>query len=160
MSLRTVLSAFDAADQPAALYAAVSDALAATPGFRLFTILICQHEKQVTQRIFTSNPQAYPVGGTKPMASSPWSDRIIERGEIYIGRTREDIKTAFFDYELIWSLGCESVINVPIRWRGKTLGTFNLLHQANYYTEAHEESVRLMAQLSIPAVNLSIERIS
>lgn len=160
MSLAPVIAAFDATNQPDALYAAISKAMAAMPGFKLFTILICQHEKQVTQRIFTSNPEAYPVGGTKPMTSSPWFDRIIERGEIYIGRTREDIKTAFFDYELIWSLGCESVINVPIRWRGRTLGTFNLLHQAGYYTEAHEEGVRTMAQLSIPAVNLSIERIS
>lgn len=160
MKLKEVLQAFDSKNQPDALYEALDDALASAPGFKLFTILICQHEKRLTQRVYTSNPESYPVGGTKPMVSSPWSDRIIRDGEIYIGRTREDIKTAFFDYELIWSLGCESVINVPIRWRGETLGTFNLLHEAGYYNEQHEEAVRTMAQLSLPAVNISIERIS
>jgi transcriptional regulator with GAF, ATPase, and Fis domain len=160
MSLAKVLQAFESKDQPEAIYRAVDAALAATPGFRLFTILVCHNEKRLVQRVYTNNPASYPVGGTKPMSSSPWSDRVMKDGAVYIGRTREDIKAAFFDYELIWSLGCESVINVPIRWRGETLGTFNLLHQAGYYTEQHEEAVRLMAQLAIPAVNTSIERIT
>jgi len=160
MSLGEVLKAFESKDQPEAVYKAVDAALAAMPGFKLFTILVAHNEQQLVQRVYTSNPMSYPVGGTKPMSSSPWSSRVMKDGAVYIGRTREDIKAAFFDYELIWSLGCESVINVPIRWRGETLGTFNLLHQANYYDEQHEEVVRTMAQLSIPAVNISIERIT
>lgn len=159
MSLGKVLKAFESKDQPEALYKAVDAALAVMPGFKLFTILVAHNEKQLVQRVYTSNPASYPVGGTKPMSSSPWNERVMKDGAVYIGRTREDIKAAFFDYELIWSLGCESVINVPIRWRGETLGTFNLLHQANYYTEQHEETVRTMAQIAIPAVNISIERI-
>jgi hypothetical protein len=160
MTLEQVLKSFDDKDQPEAVYKAIDAALKATPGFRLFTILVCHNEKQLVQRVYTSNPASYPVGGTKPMSTSAWGDRVLKGGEVYIGRTREDIKTAFFDYELIWSLGCESVINVPIRWRGETLGTFNLLHEANYYTEQHEISVRTMAQISIPAVSISIERIT
>lgn len=158
--LASVLSAFDNHQQPDALYAAIDAALARLPGFKLFTILVCQHEKKLTQRIYTSNPQAYPVGGTKPMTPNPWGDRVVGRGETYIGYDREDIKAAFFDYELIWSLGCESVINVPIRWRGQTVGTFNLLHQAGFYNDQHVEPVRLMAQLSLPAVFMSIERMT
>lgn len=158
--LASVLSAFDDKRQPDALYRAMDAALATMPGFKLFTILVCQHEKNLTQRIYTSNPDAYPVGGTKPMTSSPWGDRVVKQGEVYIGCDREDIKNAFFDYELIWSLGCESVINVPIRWRGQTVGTLNLLHQAGYYGDTHVEPVRLMAQLLLPAVFLSIERMT
>ena len=160
MNIGKVLKAFESEDQPQATYRAVDSALAVTPGFKLFTILVCHNAKQLVQRVYTSNPASYPVGGTKPLSVSAWGNRVLEHGAVYIGRNREDIKNAFFDYELIWSLGCESVINVPIRWRGETLGTFNLLHEANYYFEEHEEAVRIMAQLAIPAVNESIARIT
>lgn len=51
--LASVLSAFDNHQQPDALYAAIDAALARLPGFKLFTILVCQHEKKLTQRIYT-----------------------------------------------------------------------------------------------------------
>ena len=56
----------------------------------------------------------------------------------------------FFDYELIWSLGCESVLNMPVRWAGQTLGTLNLLHRAGHYDESHLPQVRLLAALAVP----------
>ena len=40
----------------------------------------------------------------------------------------------FDDFELIRSLGCESVINVPIVVDGDVLGTINCLHEAGFYT--------------------------
>ncbi len=63
----------------------------------------------------------------------------------------------FYDYELIWSLGCESVLNMPVRWRGQTLGTLNLLHKAGHYNEGHVAHVRLLAHLALPAL-LGISR--
>ncbi|MEO8715914.1 MAG: GAF domain-containing protein [Acetobacteraceae bacterium] len=78
--------------------------------------------------------------------------RVIGRGEPYIGRTREDIEAVFYDHALIASLGCESVLNVPVRWRGETLGTLNLLHRAGWYREEHVPIVRRFAQLALPAL--------
>jgi hypothetical protein len=150
--LADIAAAYDATEQPNALFRAIDAALARAPGFKLFTVLVCRPEKKLTQRVYTSNPQAYPVGGTKPMTPSPWSDGLFIRGEPYIGYTREDIRTVFFDYELIWSLGCESVINMPVRWRSQTLGTLNLLHQANYYEPRHVAPVRLLAQMCLPGI--------
>ena len=43
----------------------------------------------------------------------------MQGGQPYIGRNRTDIQYVFFDYELIWSLGCESVLNMPVRWAGE-----------------------------------------
>ena len=73
-------------------------------------------------------------------------------GRPYIGRTREGIKEVFYDHELIWSLGCESVLNMPVRWNGQTLGTLNLLHRADWYDEADIANVRLFAQLALPGI--------
>jgi hypothetical protein len=61
---------------------------------------------------------------------------------------------------LIWALGCEGAINVPVRWCGKTLGTLNLLHEANYYSEEHASSIRLIGQLSLPGINLSLQHLA
>ncbi len=134
------------------MFDAVSAALKKAPGFRLFTILVCEPDKQLVKRIYTSDPVNYPVMGTKPMAQSPWGEAMFVKGEAYIGYTAEDIKEVFFDYELIWKLGCESVINVPIRWGGKTYGTFNLLDKAGHYAPSHERGVRELAQMSLPGV--------
>ena len=87
-----------------------------------------------SERFYSNKPAEYPVGGRKPVTDSAWMQTIIGRGEPYIGRTREDIREVFYDYELIWSLGCESVLNVPVRWRGQTVGTLNLLHRAGVST--------------------------
>ena len=105
-----------------------------------------------SERFYTNMPAEYPVGGRKPVTDSAWMQTIIGRGEPYIGRTRDDIREVFYDYELIWSLGCESVLNMPVRWRGQTMGTLNLLHRAGFYDESHIEAVQLAAHLALPAL--------
>jgi len=58
----------------------------------------------------------------------------------------------FFDHELILSLGCASVLNVPVVWDGRTLGTINLLHEAGWYDETDVPVGQLFAVLAIPAL--------
>ena len=70
----------------------------------------------------------------------------------YIGRTADDIRDVFFDHALIESLGCRSVLNIPLRWRGETLGTLNMLHEENWYGAQHVETARVFAQLAVPAL--------
>ena len=42
-----------------------------------------------------------------------------------MANTKEDLAKIFFDHELIWSLGCGSVINLPIVIGGQVVGTLN-----------------------------------
>lgn len=139
-------------DQPAATFRALDAALAAEPGHILFTILLHHPRQRESERFYSNLPDAYPVGGRKPVTDSPWMQQVIGAGQPYIGRTRADIQQVFYDYELIWSLGCESVLNMPVRWAGETLGTLNLLHQSESYTEAHLPQVRHLAALALPAL--------
>jgi hypothetical protein len=86
------------------------------------------------------------------VTDSAWMRRVIHGGEPYIGRTAEDIAAHFFDHALIHSLGCQSILNMPARWCGQTLGTLNLCHRAGHYTESDLPRVRLIAQLAVPAL--------
>jgi len=139
-------------DQPGATFRALDTALAASPGHILFTVLLHHPAARENERCYSNRPDAYPLGGRKPVTDSPWMQRVIGRGEPYIGRTREDISAVFFDHALIFSLGCESVLNMPLRWRGETLGTVNLLHRAGFYQESHLPPVRRLAHLAVPAL--------
>ncbi len=150
--IAAVLDAHREADQPGATFRAIDAALAATTGHILFTILVHHPALKQSERFYSNMPAEYPVGGRKPVTTSPWMQTVMFDGRPYIGRTREDIKDVFYDHELIWSLGCESVLNMPVRWNGQTLGTLNLLHRADWYDEADIANVRLFAQLALPGI--------
>jgi hypothetical protein len=51
-----------------------------------------------------------------------------------VANTIEDIATVFKDHELIRSLSCGSVLNLPVVFGGGVIGTVNLLEQTGYYT--------------------------
>jgi hypothetical protein len=150
--METILAARAHSDQPGATFRAIEAALAAAPGHILFTILVHHPALRQSERFYTNKPEAYPIGGRKPVTDSAWMLRVIHGGEPYIGRTAEDIAAHFFDHALIDSLGCQSILNMPARWRGQTLGTLNLCHRAGHYTESDLPRVRLIAQLAVPAL--------
>lgn len=138
--------------QPGPLFAALDAALGRAIGHRLFTILVIHPGANESQRYYSNMPKEYPVGGRKPINRTHWFQRVLGAGECYIGRTYEDIRDVFFDHELIRSLGCESVLNVPVRWNGRSIGTLNLLHHANWYTEADIAPAQLFAALAAPGL--------
>lgn len=139
-------------DQPTALFDAVAEAAEVLVGHRLFTILAYDEGARESQRIYTSRPESYPVGGRKPVTDSPWMQQVVQRGEPWIGRHAGDIRDAFFDHQLIRALGCASALNVAVRWRGRTLATLNLLHEENWYRPEHADRVQLLASFVLPAL--------
>jgi len=56
----------------------------------------------------------------------------------------------FFDHALIASLGCDSVLNLPVVHGECVLGTLNLLHEADWYGEEDIASGTLFAALAVP----------
>jgi transcriptional regulator with GAF, ATPase, and Fis domain len=151
--IRDVARALAASDQPGASFAALDRALDAAIGHRLFTVLVVNMAARENQRVYTSRPQAYPVGGTKPIVpDSPAMREVIEAGRARITRNVEELIAGFPDHELIRSLGCESCINVPVRWNGETLGMLNLLHAAEWYSADDVPTLSAFAALAVPAL--------
>ncbi len=57
----------------------------------------------------------------------------------------------FFDNEIIFSLGCEAILNIPVAHKGMVLGTLNILHEAGWYSEDDIPTALVFAGLAVPA---------
>ncbi len=116
-------------------------------GHRLFTVMAFDADNRQVRRIFSSQPAAYPPGGIKTKGQSAWAKQVLDEGQPYIGLNADDIRRHFADHELIASLGLASVLNMPVRVAGRTLGTMNLLHCENFYLPDHLGLARILAGL-------------
>lgn len=121
-------------DRPA-LYKAVEEGLQQLIGHKLFTLLIVLPGAKEVQRIWTSNPEAYPLTGRKTMGDTPWGDLVIKQRKPFLGKDMGAIRWAFFDHELIASLGLGSAINVPICRQRELLGTIAILDAEGHMDE-------------------------
>ena len=106
----------------------------ATVGAKLFSVTVFDPTESLASRVYTNMPEAYPVMGTKEMVPNDWSDCVFDNHRTFAANDIDTIATVFSDHELIRSLGCESVINVPLILDGKVRATLNCLHAAGHYT--------------------------
>jgi GAF domain-containing protein len=107
-------------------------------------------ETAEVERIYSSNPRAYPVGGRKQKQGTPWGEQVLDRGEVFIARDRAELRAAFADHELIFSLGIGSIMNVPVMLHGRCRGIVNLSHDAGRYGEGDVAPARVLAGLLAP----------
>ncbi|HZQ61808.1 MAG TPA: GAF domain-containing protein [Casimicrobiaceae bacterium] len=138
--------AHTAADIYAAVDALVHDVI----GHKLFTVMRVHEDTAEVERTYSSNTTAYPVGGRKGKRGTPWSRVVLDRGEVFIARDRDEVREAFSDHELIESLGIGSIMNVPLSYRGRQLGTMNVSHVAGWFKESDVAAGRLIAPFVVP----------
>jgi hypothetical protein len=134
------------------VYRRVEQIAAATMGWRLFTILRYVEAEQAVERLYSSDEKAYPVGGRKPLDKITASHGAMEKGEVFLAGTREEVRKAFFDHELIFSLGITAILNVPIRRVGQRLGTVNLCGEEGLYGAAEIARGKILAGLLVPSL--------
>ena len=149
--LVAVAAALRAPGQPDATFRALDAATGASLGHKLFTCLLHHPTAGESERRYTNQPGAYPVGGRKPVQPTPWTRRLFGEQRPYIGYTADDIREVFFDHALIASLGCASVLNLPVVHDGRTLGVINLLHEARWYGDDDVPLGQVFAALAVPA---------
>lgn len=130
-----------------AVFAAADKAAQAAIGHRLFTVMAFDAEAMTVQRLYSSNPQAYPLGGRKKKRDTEWGRQVLERGKAYIGRSVDDIRASFDDHETILGLGLGAVLNMPVHICGRVVGTVNLLHVPGYYDTDDLDTARVLAGL-------------
>lgn len=133
--------------QPETAFAALEALVRKVVGVKLFTVMTSDTREKISERIYSNMPEAYPVSGTKPYNETHWSEIALTQKRTFVANTIEDIAKVFDDHELIRSLGCESVINVPIVVDGAVIGTLNCLDAAGHYTE---ERVQAAEALKLP----------
>ena len=123
-------------------------------GAKLFTTMTVDMKNEVARRAYTSDPVSYPSSGTKPIRYDSWFDIVHKERKNFVANTIEDIAKVFPDHELIDSLGCQSVVNIPVEVGGELLGTVNCLDVAHHYTPervAASELLKMPARLAFLA---------
>lgn len=128
-------------------YKKLDKSIKSTIGHKLFTLTVVDKSKKFVERVYSSNEKIYPLLGTKPIPKNEWTKRVIIKKKEFLGSNFNQIKKLFFDYEVIQSIGCGSIINLPILHNNKILGTLNVLHKENYYTKDSVKSIIPFSQL-------------
>jgi len=117
-------------------------------GVKLFTVMTVDWANERAGRVFTSHPEVYPVSGSKPLHYNAWFDVVHKQRKAYVANTIEEMQPYFPDHETIASLGCGSIINLPMEIAGAMVGTVNLLHEEQHFTAEHQA---LAQRLALPA---------
>jgi hypothetical protein len=138
----------EAGDQPRAAFDSLCALTRALVGVKLFTLMTYDGKRGFARRVYSNMPDAYPVSGTKPTNTTHWSRQVIDRRRTFVANDIGGIAAVFDDHALIRSLGCESVINVPVEIDGEVVGTINCLHEAGFYTP---EKIEAAEALKLPA---------
>lgn len=141
-----------AAADPAQVYASLDALVRATVGYKLLTVLKFIEETQEVERLYSSDAQAYPIGGRKQLKTINKDHSLAASGEIFLAANEEEVKHTFPDHGLIFSLGAGAVLNAPIRHAGRRLGTLNCCGIANSYGAKEIEAAKILANLLTPTL--------
>ena len=142
-------AALTAPGQPEAGFRALEAAMQDALGFVLFTVM--QHDGIFNRRVYSNRPDAYPLGGAKPMRDIAWMRRV-KAGMPSISNGEEEIRTNFSDHAMIASLGCSTALNLPVYWDARLLGVVNLLGRKRAYDAADAALGMQFAALAIPGL--------
>ena len=134
------------------VYARVDALARETVGHKLLTVLRFMEETQEVERLYSSDPKAYPVGGRKRLATINKDHSLAASGEIFLAANPDEVRRTFPDHELIFRLGASAVLNAPIRHGGRRLGTLNCCGVADAYREKEIEAAKILANLLAPTL--------
>ena len=84
------------------------------------------------------------------MPKNIWSKKVLKNKKHFLCKNKKDIKKIYYDYETIFSLGCGSIINLLVLFKGKPLGTINILHEENYYNINDLKKIDFLTTFLIP----------
>jgi hypothetical protein len=101
-------------------------------------------------RLYSSNPAAYPPGGSKDKRGTPWGQHVLVERRVFVGEGADAIRAAFDDHEAIARLQLRSIVNVPVVSRQQCLGTLNLVMQSERVEQEQVDFARLLAMLLVP----------
>lgn len=149
LELDRFTTAISSARTSDACWRALQDLSAHMPGHILFTVMTVDMAAGLARRAFSSHPEAYPVSGTKPIHRDQWFDIVHGEKRSFVANTIEDIAKVFPDHELIASLGCGSVHNLPVVLEGELVATINMLAAPHHYTP--ERVAAAESLLALPA---------
>lgn len=150
--LAAVMAIAAEAQEPLPVLRAVNDLAQRSLRYRQLSIFRYIDATAEVERIYSTSPDSYPIGGRKHVADYPHNQAVLARGEIYVARDRDAVALTYKDPERIFALGVSSIMNVPARHGGRNLGALNLFGEAGWYGEACFATARTVAGLLVPTL--------
>jgi hypothetical protein len=132
-------------------FAGVGKAFARVVPHRLYTVTWILPDGLQVERIHSSDPVAYPLGGRKPVGTDAWSVQVIEQRQCFLANEPAGFEPYFADHAFIVSLGLGAVINVPVVEGDRVLGTLNFLDRAGTYEPWMLDRCLELAASAVPA---------
>ena len=145
-----IQAAWAAPNQPVALFEAAGRAFAQLIGHRLYTATWIVPGGGEVERLHSTNEAVYPVGGRKRVTQDDYDKLTNEGGRPFLARTPAEF-AAFPDQDVIVGLGLGAVMNLPVLYDGRVLGTVNLLDREGAYGEPQLAPAMRLAQQLLPA---------
>jgi hypothetical protein len=119
---------------------------------RIFTLTAVDLQAGLARRVWTNQAAAYPVTGTKPVHRDGWFETCIVARQVFVANRPECYSAYFPDSDLIASLGCGSVVNLPVVDGGEVRGTVNLLDPAGSFPPDRVAEIVAAVQAARPDV--------
>lgn len=135
-----------------ALFAAIMTVATRRVDAGLVTAMRHDAVASTVQRLYSSNPQAYPVGGKKQKHDTEWGRQVLNEHRVLVSAGDAAIKTSFDDHALILGLGLHSCVNVPLVSAGACLGTLNVLRARPDWREDEVAVVRALGLSALTAL--------
>lgn len=121
-------------------------------GSILVTVTVITPDGTEVARVHSTHPEMYPVGGRKrmdPSQTSPlWTEQVVTGQRPFLGADREAVRSYFFDWETIESLGCGAIVNTPVVKDGVTIGSVNFLGPEH---SLDENAVEIATEITLAA---------
>ena len=137
--------------QPQRLLETADRAFAELFGHLLFTVTRVVPGRQEIERIYSSRPDVYPVGGRKPIGHNYYASAEEDEKLPFYAASLAGYREIYPDIETMESLGIGSVMTLPVVFEDAVLGTVNLHGAEGAYQENHLPPAMLLASRTLPA---------
>src|SRR3954451_16836580 len=140
------------AQSPAALFKAIEAVAVRRADAGLVTVMRHDAVAASVERLYSSNPQAYPVGGRKVKRDTAWGRKVLTEHRVVISAGDAGLRESFDDHATIIGLGLHSCVNVPLVSQGRCLGTLNVCAARAQWSDDEVALVRALGLAALAGI--------
>jgi GAF domain-containing protein len=138
-----------AAKSPTTLFRAIEDVAMRRVDAGLVTMMRHDAIASTVERLYSSNHQAYPVGGKKAKRDTAWGRKVLTEHRVLVSTGDAGLRESFDDHATIIGLGLHSCVNVPLVSEGQCVGTLNVCAARS---EWRDDEIALVRALGLAAL--------
>ena len=138
---------------PDALFALLAERVARAVGYDLLTVLAPTPGGRVLTRLFSSNPEQYPLGDADRVEDTAWFRQLFGRGEPIIANDGPEIERWLPGFDVFFAeQGYGALANVPVIVSGRPVGLINMMGQAGHFSPERLAALRRQLPLAALAI--------